>query len=285
MIAIEKRTISDWYTHLVGVCLGGEPVSPRGKPNKEVRPVMIVTEEWSCLKPGISYKFALAEAMAVVCGWDDVAWLARFNPRISQFSDNGETFYGSYGVRLAFADHSLATKYQMDQLEDGLLRLKKDIESRQVVMNIWTPYDLRAVSKDLPCNTQLLVKVRDNRLFLSVVRRSSDIIWGVPYDHHVFWALLYTLANDLGVQPGHLTEYIDSLHVYEEAANFYDSGRVQKALRSTNKLMPHPWPNADLKTTRALLSDVRAVVQGDDILTPYSDELMKVGMEMVRYLK
>lgn len=205
-------------------------VNPRGKSNLELRPVVLRTERWGALaKAGVSYKFACAEAMAVVCGWNDVAWLKRFNPRIAEFSDDGKTFHGSYGIRM---------NYQMNH---ALERLKMDKDSRQAVVNIWLGADSWTTSKDLPCNTQVYLKIRNNALDLTVMRRSADIVWGVPYDHHVFFALLHVLAAELNVNPGYLTEFIDSFHVYDDGAGFYDKDRIEKALHAEHMVVPHWW--------------------------------------------
>src|SRR6185437_6210665 len=41
-----------------------------------------------------------AETMWVLAGRDDVAWLARYLPRASDYSDDGYTWHGAYGPRL-----------------------------------------------------------------------------------------------------------------------------------------------------------------------------------------
>lgn len=256
--------VVDWgqsYTNLVGRCLTGVTVNPRGRPNKEVRPVLIESSKHQQLRgAGVSYKFATAEAMAVVCGWDDVAWLERFNPRIKEFSDNGKTFYGSYGGRLVL---------EGDQLQLAVKELKRDPVSRRVVLTIYYPQDLIRVglgeySKDHPCNTTCFLKVRGGALDLTVFRRSADVVWGVPYDHHVFWFLLKTVADALNVKEGRLREYVDSLHVYLPEAKFYEADRVLKACGARSRRVPDHWPvTKDLTQTRTVLEHVREALEED----------------------
>lgn len=262
VIVFSGNEISDWYVPaLMRVMQDGDRVSPRGKPNRELRLCVLQTSTWQTLaKAGVDYKFALAEAMAVICGWNDVKWLKRFNPRIDQFSDDGRTFHGSYGVRMN------------NQLDHVIERLKLDNDSRQAVVNIWMGADSWTASKDLPCNTQVYLKIRNGRLDLTVMRRSADLIWGVPYDHHVFFALLTVVASELGVAPGVLTEVIDSLHVYEPEANFYDEGRVGKALLATKREMfPHWFDVAgmSLGCVRSTLAVVRCQVEGYRARSPH----------------
>lgn len=74
-----------------------------------------------------------------------------------------------------------------------------------------------------------------------VVRRSSDLIWGVPNDHHAFWALLTCLATALNVDAGPLVELADSLHLYLPEAGFYDQERVEQACQATSSKVTPLW--------------------------------------------
>lgn len=252
------RVIADWYPTLLRDCLrDGELLAPRGKPNRELRPVMIETQEWGQLHGArVNYRLATAEGLAYLAGWDDVAWLARFQPSITQFSDDGLTFYGSYGKRL------------FGQIEWAIDRLEADRASRQVVMSIWEQGDLIASSKDLPCNTELHLKIRHGRLSMLVVRRSADLVWGVPYDHHAWWVLLSSMAACLRVGAGPLYEVLDSAHVYTEAANFYDTGRVEKALQAVNGPVTCGWvPSGDIYSIQTLCMAIRAAVEDASVIS------------------
>lgn len=231
MHVFDPRNLADIYELLIRLCEVGELVSPRGKPNRELRPVVIrTTEHVELAGAGVNYKFADAEAMAYLAGWDDLGWLERFNPRMAQFSDDGQTLHGAYGKRLE------------PQLRHAVSLLAQDKESRQVAMSIHEPRDLWTKSKDLPCNTQVLLKIRATGLHLTVIVRSQDVIWGLPYDHHCWWVVCRQLAMILGVEAGSVTHFIDSLHLYTPDAKFYDDGRVEKAKKASARPVGHHWP-------------------------------------------
>jgi hypothetical protein len=243
----------------------GQEVSPRGKPNLELRPVLLITSEHAELAgAGVSYKFAHAEAMAYLAGWNDVAWLKRFNPRVAQFSDDGLTFHGAYGKRLE------------SQLKHAVARLQADRESRQVVLNVWSIGDLWVTSKDLPCNTQLLLKLRDDALHLTAIVRSQDVIWGLPYDHHAWWVMCKQLAHIIGCRAGTVTHFIDSLHLYLPAAGFYDAARVEQAKAATHRPAGLIWPLpvASLCQLREELLGVRKQVEDGVPLSPLAQRLL-----------
>jgi thymidylate synthase len=85
------------------------------------------------------------EALWLLAGRNDVAFLAQFLPRLAEYSDNGRTFHGAYGYRLR-------TRFGKDQLVEAAARLKKEPDTRQVVLQIWScEDDLNRPSKDIPC--------------------------------------------------------------------------------------------------------------------------------------
>lgn len=217
-------TFAEGYrANLADLLANGVLTRPRGKPCYEVRSQVVYSTEHTRLQgAGVNYRLATAEAMAYLCGWDDVAWFERFRPGYAQFSDDGKTLHGAYGRRLR------------DQLRTMVDRLLKDPDSRQAVANIWDGSIDFNTSKDLPCNTLIHLLVRDGALHAFVHVRSQDAVWGLPYDHDAWWLVLRALAPCLGaVNPGSLTQYIDSLHVYTEEAGFYDAAKVLKVLTAS----------------------------------------------------
>jgi hypothetical protein len=223
---------SDMIKHISS---NGALTNPRGLPCRELRPVIIESHSpGECMipDPSVNYRFAMAEYMAMRCGWNDLSWPARFNKNVAQFAEADGTFHGAYGTRLGFP-----SKY------DAIIeKLSVDPDTRQAVLTLWNnDLDvLQYAKKDHPCNTQIYFKVRKGELDLTVFRRSADVIWGVPYDHFVFGTLLCHMAEDLDVRPGVLREYIDSLHMYSPEAGFYDADRVEEAAATLHTAIPIP---------------------------------------------
>lgn len=209
------------YPSLVTLALeSGERVVPRGKACRSLKSQLLRFEPFPNVPKGIGFnkKFAIAELMAVVAGYNNVAWLAQFNPNIASFSDDGEIFHGHYGERLNA------------QWDDRIRLLREDKDTRQAVFQIWDwGLDLIPGSKDYPCNVvfQIHRGFRD-RFDMSVFQRSSDLIWGLPYDHFVFGCILELICIELGVETGHVVRYIADAHVYEPDV-FYPKERIDAA--------------------------------------------------------
>ena len=163
--------------------------------------------------------FHLMEALWMLAGRRDVAWLARFNQRMATYSDDGVVFNAAYGYRWRQQFHlKTAHGETSDQLSAIAQLLRADPDSRRAVLQIWdAEADLGVSSKDLACNTQAMFKVRDERLNMTVSNRSNDIIWGCYGANAVhFSMLLEYMAARIGVAPGHYRQMSDSYHAYHD---------------------------------------------------------------------
>ena len=151
--------------------------------------------------------FHLAEALWILAGRNDVAPLAQFNSNIRQYSDDGLTFHGAYGHRL---------RADMDQVAWTIRRLRADPDTRQVVLQIWNAKrDMQEGKRDMPCNTQVYLKIRDGRLNILVTCRSNDALWGAYGANAVQFSVLQEyIAAHVGCAIGEYRQVSDSLHVY-----------------------------------------------------------------------
>ena len=160
--------------------------------------------------------FHFFEALWILAGRQDVAFLAHFNKKMAEYSDDTRTFHAPYGHRLRTA--LVGSHGYIDQIETCIEILKKDPDSRQAVMSIWDPQqdlDPRIFTKDRPCNDMVFLKVRDGALRMTVCIRSNDIVWGAYGANAVqFGTLLKYMAGRIGVRVGTLTQVSDSYHVY-----------------------------------------------------------------------
>lgn len=156
--------------------------------------------------------FHLFEALWMLGGREDVAFVEQFNSNIRNYSDDGTTFHGAYGFR--WRRH-----FRFDQLAAIARMLKDDPTTRRAVLTMWSPNDDVALgfSKDLPCNTHCYFDLRGGVLNLTVCNRSNDAIWGA-YGANVvqFSMLLEYMAGLLQVPMGVYRQMSNNFHVYLE---------------------------------------------------------------------
>lgn len=216
----------------------GLSVSPRGMPTRELSPCTVVIPDTArkfLVIPGrgLNYAFGLRELVAIMSGENDVDALAFYNPRMRQFSDGGNKFHGAYGPRLRLHpvhEEDISVAWRMagvlksgygppvaDQFRAVVIKLTNDRDTRQALMSIWDPtLDNLVDTKDTPCNVMLMFNIRNNLLNMTLIRRSSDAVWGMSYDHLIFSVMLDTIAATLGIESGEITEVSNSLHFYTE---------------------------------------------------------------------
>lgn len=192
----------------------GENIDVRGSSTREIRARLIEIDdvrERCVVLPGRNNNIfaSIAESMWVIAGRDDIEYLSAYIPRAKDFSDDGDTWRGAYGPRLRDWNG-------VDQLEEILTILRTQPNSRRAVATLFDPSRDFVASKDIPCNNWLHFLVREGRLDLHVVARSTDIWWGFSGINAFEWTLLQEImAVWVGVAPGRLTFFTSSLHIYE----------------------------------------------------------------------
>ena len=155
--------------------------------------------------------FHFFEALWMLRGRKDVAFLTRFVKRMAEYSDDGEILNGAYGWRWR-------RQFLFDQIPRITELLRKDHNTRRAVMAMWDPgYDLcnRPDTKDLPCNLHVLFQIQKGALVMTVTNRSNDIIWGMCGANAVHFSFLQEyVAAHVGVPMGAYHQFSNNAHCY-----------------------------------------------------------------------
>lgn len=160
--------------------------------------------------------FHLFEGLWMLAGRNDVDWVARMNPRMREFSDDGRTLHGAYG-------HRWRKHFGFDQVEAVACALTKNPGCRRQVLTMWDPASdvppigTDSAAKDLPCNLQVVAqRDRRGRLDLLVTNRSNDAIWGKYGSDVVHFSMLQEyLSAAIGCSVGRLWQVTTNLHAYD----------------------------------------------------------------------
>ena len=178
--------------------------------------------------------FHVAEAMWMLAGRDDSAFLDTFVRDFgARFADEG-VIHGAYG-------HRWRKTFHFDQLDAVVAKLRFNDQDRQCVIQMWDcvpkfdegSSDLLGGWKDRPCNTHIYLRVRgdrgqtdhgngnvqdyDNRVLdMTVCCRSNDIILGAYGANAVHFSFLHEyLAARIGVGVGTYYQFSNNYHMYE----------------------------------------------------------------------
>lgn len=154
--------------------------------------------------------FHLMESIWMLAGRNDVAFPTLFNSTFGQFSDDGETFNAAYG-------HRWRQHFGQDQLVAVIESLRRDPQTRQAVLQMWDPVDLSKATKDKACNMSIVFDLRGQRLNMTVMNRSNDLVWGACGANAVHMSFLQEfVAHAVGAPVGVYRQFANNLHLYLE---------------------------------------------------------------------
>lgn len=177
--------------------------------------------------------FHLFESIWMLAGSNDGTWLDQFvRDFSSRFAERDGTIHGAYGYRWR------KNMFAMDQLKMVADRLSAIPGDRRSVIQMWdagidlySPKDVDDETglpfpepRDIPCNTQVYVKIRsDGNLTTTVTCRSNDIVWGCYGANAVHFSVLHEwLAEAVGAEMGPMYQLSDDWHAYEATMDRLD---------------------------------------------------------------
>ncbi len=145
---------------------------------------------------------------------------------ISQYTKIWQDFTHEDGTVPAAYGYRWRKHFGRDQLGLLIKHLEEEPTSRQGVVIYWDAADdsLGSPNKKLnvPCPYTFTANIMGDRLNLTVMARSTDMMLGLPHDVAGHALLQYVLAQRLNVKPGKLTFLSSHLHIY---SNHYDQAQ------------------------------------------------------------
>ena len=153
----------------------------------------------------------------MMAGDNSTKWISQFNKGFKQYAEVDGLHHGAYGHR--WREH-----FGHDQILCAVDELRRDPESRRVVLTMWDPdADQGRSKKDLPCNTHIYLEIQEGRLNMTVCNRSNDLFWGMLGSNIVHMTLLQELlAESLHVPVGVYQAFTNNLHVYPGMPRFQE---------------------------------------------------------------
>lgn len=178
--------------------------------------------------------FHLFEGIWMLAGRNEVDFVSKFNSRMVEFSDDGQTLRGAYGYR--WREH-----FEFDQLRAIVDLLKKDPTTRRAVMSMWdAKVDLQESHLDHPCNMMISFRILKGHLQMTVYNRSNDLIWGLCGANAVHLTMLHEwMAAAVGVELGTWHHFSNNLHMYEQHFGLRPT-MIYEAPKP-DKMVSNPW--------------------------------------------
>lgn len=106
---------------------------------------------------------------------------------------------------------------QWEWAKESLIR---DKDSRQAIMHFNLPTHQWSGNKDFTCTMHVSMMIREDRLNLSIVMRSNDVVKGAAYDWPWFASLSERMVEDLKVSYPDLS--VGKMHFMAHSMHMYD---------------------------------------------------------------
>lgn len=109
-----------------------------------------------------------------------------------------------------------------NQLDKCIEQLKKNPNTRQAWFSIFDGKEKDQYKYDTPCTIAVgfdISPVHPNTLYMTVLMRSCDLIYGFCNDQYCFSKLHELVATKLGLEVGTYYHFAHDLHIYEKHYN------------------------------------------------------------------
>ena len=158
----------------------------------------------------------------------------------------------------------------IDQISDVLAELKRNSDSRRLVVSAWNPAVLPdpTISPDAnaaqgrqalpPCHCLFQFYVADGKLSCQLYQRSGDIFLGVPFNIASYSLLAMMMAQVAGLEPGDFVHTLGDAHLY---SNHLEQADLQ--LSRETRALPTMKMNPDVKDLFAFTFDDFELVDYD----------------------
>lgn len=118
----------------------------------------------------------------------------------------------------------------VDQLKELIDGLKRDPNSRRHIISAWNPAQLDEMALP-PCHLYQQYQIMDGALNSSFMCRSTDIIYGLPYNIMSYALINMMIAKLLGIKSGHLVFFGNDLHIYNNQIDIANEQITRQPLK------------------------------------------------------
>src|SRR4029079_18830729 len=123
----------------------------------------------------------------------------------------------------------------VDQISDLISQIKKNPDSRRLIVNAWNVADLPDMAL-MPCHTMFQFYVSEGKLSCQLYQRSADVFLGVPFNIASYALLTMMIAQVCDLAPGDFVHSFGDVHLYN---NHLEQAKLQ--------LTRNPFPLPQMK--------------------------------------
>lgn len=162
----------------------------------------------------------------------ELLWFLKGDTNIAYLKDNGVRIWddwadnnGDLGPVYGKQWRSWEGKdgKEIDQISELIEQIKKNPDSRRLIVSAWNVGDLSAMAL-MPCHNMFQFYVADGKLSCQLYQRSADVFLGVPFNIASYALLTMMIAQVCDLKPGEFVHTFGDVHIY---SNHIDQVKLQ----------------------------------------------------------
>lgn len=106
-----------------------------------------------------------------------------------------------------------ANRETIDQISDVINQIKKNPDSRRLIVSAWNVADLPKMAL-MPCHALFQFYVAEGKLSCQLYQRSADVFLGVPFNIASYALLTMMMAQVCDLEPGEFIHTFGDVHIY-----------------------------------------------------------------------
>ncbi len=181
----------------------------------------------------------------------ELLWFIKGDTNIKYLNDNGVSIWDEWADENGDLGDVYGKQWRswaapdgrtIDQLHDVLTQLKRNPDSRRMMVSAWNPADVPNMALP-PCHALFQFYVADGKLSCQLYQRSADVFLGVPFNIASYALLTMMVAQECGYEAHEFIWTGGDTHLY---INHLE--QVELQLSREPRPLPTMRLNPDLKS-------------------------------------
>lgn len=157
-------------------------------------------------------KSIIHELLWFLKGETNIAYLTENGVRIwDEWADENGNLGPVYGKQ--WRSWEGANGKTIDQVSDLIEQIKKNPDSRRLIISAWNVADLPEMAL-MPCHTLFQFYVAERKLSCQLYQRSADVFLGVPFNIASYALLTMMIAQVCDLELGEFVHTFGDVHIY-----------------------------------------------------------------------
>ncbi|MEI9947219.1 MAG: thymidylate synthase [Chitinophagaceae bacterium] len=166
----------------------------------------------------VHLKSIIYELLWFLKGETNIAYLKEHGVKIwDEWADENGELGPVYGKQWrswsAGSSGEGADEKVVDQVTDLIQQIKKNPDSRRLIISAWNVADLPKMAL-MPCHTMFQFYVANGKLSCQLYQRSADVFLGVPFNIASYALLTMMIAQVCDLEPGEFIHTFGDVHIY-----------------------------------------------------------------------